>query len=76
MSNDPNDEWKQETLKEVLRRRLAELEKLRARLQRKGKTADDDPELMEVVLELRKFRQSFAEWERELDDESTDEGEE
>jgi hypothetical protein len=76
MTDAPKDPWKPETLKAVLCRQLAELEKIRARLQREGKTADDDPELMEVVLELRKFRQSVAEWERELEDESTDESEE
>jgi hypothetical protein len=75
MTDCPKNQWKPETLKEVLYRQLAELEKVRARLQRMGKAADDDPELMEVVLELRKFRQALAEWERKLEDQSTDESE-
>jgi len=75
MTDCPKNQWKPETLKEVLYRQLAELENVRARLQRMGKAADDDPELMEVVLELRKFRQALAEWERKLEDQSTDESE-
>ena len=75
MSDEQRDEWKPETLKEVLWRQLASLEKERARLQRKGKTADDDPELLEVVLALRAFRQSLAEWEHEWEGDSTDEKE-
>ena len=74
MTDCPKNQWKPETLKEVLYRQLAELENVRARLQRMGKAADD-PELMEVVLELRKFRQALAEWERKLEDQSTDESE-
>jgi hypothetical protein len=75
MSDGPKYEWTPATLKEVLRQQLARLENERTRLQRTGKTADDDPELMEVVLELRKFPQSLADWERELEDESSDESE-
>jgi len=48
MSDEQTDEWKPETLKEVLWGQLARLEKQRTRLHRKGKTADDDPELLAV----------------------------
>ena len=74
MSNGPRGEWTPGVFKMMLRRQISDLEKARTQLQRKGKTADDDPELMDLVLELRAFRKTLAEWEEELQGDSTDIG--
>ena len=66
-----------------LKRQIAELEETKEELHdwhaskpipaRKPLTADDDPELLGVVLELRALRQMATELENELRGESTDE---
>jgi hypothetical protein len=65
---DTGDEWTDEAILAALRQQVADLEETRERLKRNRETrpADDNPELMDVILELRAIRKLADNVAREL----------
>jgi hypothetical protein len=64
----PNGEWTDETISWIFKRQVADLEKTRRHLRTKrgAKPADDNPELLHCINELRAIREISAGIERDL----------